>query len=156
MPTPRNVAASALFAIALLCVTTVRAQPVVPSPQMVEARRELDAFRSDLKRAAETRDIARLRLLIADTFTHTHPSGKIDDKDAKIIALLAREPGIESALMVDASVRVHGPEMAILTARSPMLNRDENKPYDYRWIQVFTKVSGQWQLAASQVTLVQP
>ena len=46
--------------------------------------------------------------------------------------------------------------MAILTARSPILNRDENKTYDYRWIQVFTKVSGQWQLAASQATLVQP
>jgi hypothetical protein len=129
---------------------------VVPSPQIAEVSRELDAFRSQLKQAAETGDIARLRLLIADTFTHTHPSGRISDKQTKIIALLAKEPGIENALMVDVSVRVHGPDMAILTARSPILNRDENKAYDFRWIQVFTKVSGQWQLAASQATVVQP
>ncbi len=58
--------------------------------------------------------------------------------------------------MLDASVRIHGPDMAILTARSPIPSRDEARHYDFRWIQVFTKVSGQWQLAASQVTQVQP
>jgi hypothetical protein len=151
----RNVAAS-LLAVALFRAGSAQSQPVTPSPADAEVRRELDAFRSDLKRAAEARDIAKLRVLITDTFTHTHASGRIDDRDAHIISLVARDPGIEDALMIDPSVRIHGPDMAILTARSPILNRDENKHYDFRWIQVFTRVSGQWQLAASQVTLVQP
>ena len=155
MPTRRNVAAS-LLAIGLFQAGGARSQPVTASPALAEVRRELDAFRSDLKRAAESRDIAKLRVLIADTFTHTHASGRIDDKDAHIISLVARDPGIEDALMIDASLRSHGPDMAILTARSPILNRGEAKHYDFRWIQVFTKVSGQWQLAASQATLVQP
>ena len=55
----------------------------------------------------------------------------------------AQDPGIEDALMLDASVRIHGPDMAILTARSPILNRDANKHHDFRWIPLFTKVSGQ-------------
>ncbi len=145
-----------MLAIGLLWAGDARAQPVTASPALAEVRTELDGFRSDLKRAAETRDIAKLRALIADTFTHTHASGKIDDKEAHIVALLARHPGIETGLMMDASVRLHGPDMAILTARSPILNPDDSKHYDFRWIQVFTRVSGHWQLAASQATRVEP
>jgi hypothetical protein len=155
MSTRRNVAAS-MLAVGLLRAGGARAQPVTPSPALAEVSRGLDAFRSDLKRAAETRNIAKLRTLIADTFTHTHASGKIDDKEAYIVALLARHPGIETGLMTDASVRVHGPDMAILTARSPILNPDDSKYYDFRWIQVFARDSGQWQLAASQATRVEP
>jgi hypothetical protein len=154
MSTRRNVAAS-MLAIGMLWMGDARAQPVTPSPALAEVSRELDTFRSELKRAAETRNIAKLRALIADTFTHTHASGKIDDKEAHIVALLARHPGIENGLMTDASVRLHGPDMTILTARSPILNPDDSKYYDFRWIQVFTKVSGHWQLAASQATRVE-
>lgn len=145
-----------MLAIGLFWAGVARAQPVTASPALAEVRTELDAFRSELKRAAETRDIAKLRTLIADTFTHTHASGKIDDKEGHIVALLARHPGIETGLMTDASVRLHGPDMAILTARSPILNPDDGKHYDFRWIQVFTKVSGHWQLVASQATRVEP
>jgi hypothetical protein len=154
MPTRRNVAAS--LALVLACAGGANAQPVVPSPELAEARRELETFRTELKRAAERRDIARLRGLFADTFTHTHASGRIEDKAAHIISLAAREPSIESGLVLDPVVNLHGPDTAILTARTPMLNRDDSKHYDFRWIQVFTKVSGQWQLAASQATMVQP
>jgi hypothetical protein len=155
MPTRRNVAAI-LLALSCLGATASLAQPALPSPELAEVRRELDAFRSELKRAADARDIARLRVLIADGFTHTRASGRIDDKEARIIALLAREPGIENSLVVDANLRLHGPESAILTARSPILNRDENKTYDFRWMQVFTRISGHWQLAASQETRLEP
>src|SRR5262245_47049787 len=151
MATGRNLAA-AIMAIGLMQATGAVAQPVVPQPLVAEVSRELETFRSELKRAAENRDIARLRALIADTYTHTHASGQVETKEARMISLMARYPGIESGLVLDASVRVHGPDMAILTARSPILNRDENKAYDFRWIQVFTRVSGQWQLAASQET----
>lgn len=154
MPNRRNVAA-ALALLASALSSAARGQPVVPPADLAAVGRELEAFRADLKRAAETRDIPRLRVLIADTFNHTRASGRVDDKEARIIALLAREPGIETGLVLDASVRPHGPDMVILTARSPILNRDENKAYDFRWMQVFTKVSGHWQLAASQETRIE-
>ena len=154
MRTRRNVTA-ALLALGVSGIDVALAQPVVPQSALADVRRELDAFRSELKRAAETRDIGRLRVLIADTFTHVRASGRIDDREGRIIALLAREPGIESALVVDPSVRLHGADMAILAGRSPILNRDENKTYDFHWMQVFTRVSGHWQLAASQETRVE-
>lgn len=151
----RNVAA-AVLAVTLTYASGATAQPVVPPPAMAEVRRELDAFRTELKRAAEMRDIGKLRTLIADTFTHTHASGRTEDKAARIISLATREPAIENGLVLDATVNLHGPDTAILTARTPLLNRDDSKNYDFRWIQVFTRVSGQWQLAASQATMVQP
>jgi hypothetical protein len=155
MPTRRNIAA-ALLAAGLLCAAAARAQPVASSPNLSVVRRELDVFRSDLNRAAEAGDIARLRALIADTFTHTRVSGKIDDKETRIIALLAREPAIENGLVLDEWLTMRGSDTAILTARSPLLNRDENRTYDVRWMQTFTKISGRWKLASSQETGVEP
>jgi hypothetical protein len=154
MPTRRNVAAA--LALAFVCTGNAGAQPAVPSPALAEVRRELDAFRTELKRAAEQRDIARLRAMFADTFTHTHVSGRVEDKAAHIISLVAREPSIESGLVLDPVVNLYGSDTAILTARTPFLNRDDSKNYDFRWMQVFTRMSGQWQLAASQATMVQP
>ena len=154
MPTRRNIAA-ALLAYGLLCAVG-HAQPVAPAPDLNAVRRELDAFRNDLKRATDAGDIARLRSLIADTFTHKRASGRIDDKEGRIIMLLTREPTIETGLVLDDWLSLRGLDTAILTARSPLLNRDENRTYDFRWMQVFTKISGQWQLAASQATVVQP
>jgi Domain of unknown function (DUF4440) len=155
MPTRRNVAA-ALLAVGLLSIAAAHAQPVAPSLDLNVVRRELDAFRTDLKRAAETRDIARLRSLIADTFTYTRASGRTDDKEARIIALLAQEPAIETGLVLDDWLSVRGLDTAILTARSPLLNRDENKTYDVLWMQVFTKIGGRWRLTATQESRVEP
>jgi hypothetical protein len=154
MPIRRNVAA-ALLALGLLGAAVAHAQPVAPAPDLNAARRELDTFRNDLKRAAEIGDIARLRALIADTFTHTRASGKIDDKETRIITLLAREPAIETGLVLDDWLSVRGAE-AVLTARSPLLNRDENRTYDVRWMQVFTKIAGRWRLASSRETGLEP
>jgi hypothetical protein len=154
MPTRRNVAAS--LAVALACAGSASAQPVVPSAALAEVRGELEAFRTELKRAAEMRDIGKLRALFTDTFTHTHASGRVEDKAAHIISLAAREPAIEVGLVLDPVINLHGPDTAILTARTPLLNRDDSKHYDFRWMQVFTRASGRWQLAASQVTMVRP
>jgi hypothetical protein len=154
MPTRRNIAA-ALLAYGLLCAAA-RAQPAAPAPDLNVVHRELDAFRNDLKRAAEAGDIARLRLLIADTFTHTRASGRIDDKEARIITLLTREPAIENGLVLDEWLSLRGADTAILTAHSPLLNRDENRTYKVSWMQVFTKISGRWRLTASQETRLEP
>jgi hypothetical protein len=154
MPTRRNVA-GALLALGLLGAAA-HAQPVVRAPTLADVQRELDAFRNELRRAAETRDIARLRGLIADTFTHTRVSGKIDDKETRIIVLLAREPTIETGLVLDDWLSLRGADMAILTARSPLVNPDENRTYDVRWMQTFTKVAGRWRLASSQETGAEP
>ncbi len=56
------------------------------------------------------------------------------------------------ASVTELSFRVFGSDMVILTGRSPILNVKENRDYDFRWVQVYTRASGDWQLAVSQAT----
>lgn len=117
-----------------------------------DIERQLAAFRAALKDAIAAKDVARLRALYADGYTHTHGSGKMDGKDARIVSLLAGDPVIETAPVAELSIRVHGPDTAVMTGRSPVLNTQENRTYEFRWLQVYTRASGEWQLAASQAT----
>lgn len=144
---------------ALVAFAAAAASPALAHPhhelddeRRADVERQLQAFRNDLKSAIAAKDVARLKDMYAESFTHTHGSGKVDGRDARIVSLLAGEPVIETASAAEATVRVHGPDMAIVSGRSPILNVNEGKSYDFRWIQVMTRADGQWRLAASQAT----
>ena len=117
-----------------------------------DIERQIMAFRAALKDAVAAKDVAKLRAMYADGFTHTHGSGKTDGKDARIVALLASEPAIETAPASELSIRVHGPDTVVMTGRSPILNRQDGRSHDFRWLQVYARIGGEWQLAASQAT----
>ncbi len=135
--------------------TAALAHSPVTMKDVHEVTKQLMKFRDDMKAAVDAKDVHKLRAMYAETFTHTHGSGKVDGKDARIVSLLAKEPVIEDAPMSEVLVRLHG-DTAILTAKSPILNVKENKTYDFRWIQVFIRHDGAWQLAASQATRLPP
>ena len=113
---------------------------------------EIMRFRQEVIDAVKAKDAARLRELYADGFTHTHGSGKMDGKDARIVALLAGDPTIEMAPADELSIRSFGAESAVVTGRSPILNRQENRDHLFRWLSVYVKRDGRWRLAASQAT----
>lgn len=58
---------------------------------------------------------------------------------------------IEDVPVTEMLVRVHG-DTAILSSRNPILNKAENTPYDFRWIQIYGRENGAWKLAASHAT----
>jgi len=115
---------------------------------------EVEAFREFVARAIEKRDVSALRRLYADSFTHTHGSGRIDGKDTRIVSVLAGDPVIEMAPVEELLYRVFGDHTIIVTGKSPILNKAENRTYSFRWIAVYVKVNGDWRLAASQATRV--
>ncbi len=90
--------------------------------------------------------------MYAESFTHTHGSGKVDGRDARIVSLLTGDPTIEMASASELSLRVHGPDMVVLTGKSPIRNTRENRDSDFRWVQVYSRASGEWQLVVSQAT----
>ena len=116
-----------------------------------QVEQELKAFRVTMKAAMEAKDAVKLKGMYTDTYSHTHGSGKVDGRDARIVSLLTGDPVIEDAPVTEMVVRVHG-DTAILSGRSPILNKAENKHYDFRWIQVYVREDGAWKLAASQAT----
>ncbi len=145
----RRALTTALLAVPL--ASPALAHSPVTMKDVHEVTKQLMQFRDEMKAAVEAKDVHKLRAMYAETFTHTHGSGKVDGKDARIVSLLAKEPVIEDVPMSEVSVRLHG-DTAILAAKSPILNVKENRHYDFRWMQVFVRVDGKWQLAASQAT----
>ena len=115
------------------------------------------AARENIRSAVAARDAAKLRALYAADFTHTHTSGKVDGRDARIVSLLAGEPTIELARVEEVTIRVLHADTAVLTGRSPIQRSDgAGGTRDVRWIQVYVRSDGEWKLAASQATGLTP
>jgi uncharacterized protein (TIGR02246 family) len=127
-----------------------------PTVEELAIGREVLDVRERLRAAVAAKDAKALLGLFTDDFTHTHGSAKIDNRDARIVALLAGEPTIELAPLDDLVIRVHGGATAVVSARSPIRNTIDGKTYDFRWLQVFVKRDGGWKLAVSQATRVPP
>jgi len=124
-------------------------------PDPAEAKhfiQEVTDFRARLAKAVLAKDFAAMRPLYADSFTHTHGSGKIDNKDARLVAAMAGEPLIEATPAADLVFRVFTGPTVIVTGKSPILNVKEQKTYDFRWVCVYVTAKDGWQLAASQAT----
>lgn len=146
----------ALLSAALLAVPAalVHAHPHGPEAAAGSAalRAAVLEFREALAAAIAARDVATLRAMYAESFTHTHGSGRMDGRDARIVSVVAGDPVIEVAPVEELSVRTFGEHTAIVTGRSPILNRAENRTYEFRWIAVYVRHAGVIQLAASQAT----
>ena len=124
-------------------------------PDSAEAQsliEEIKVFRDRLAKAVTAKDFATLRALYADAYTHTHGSGKIDNKDARLVAAMAGEPMIENAPASELSFRVFAGPTVIVTGRSPILNVKEQKTYGFHWVCVYVTGIDGWLLAVSQAT----
>jgi ketosteroid isomerase-like protein len=143
--------------VTILVGFTATAVPAHPPgrPPTVEdlaiGRAVLDV-QANIRAAVVAKDVAALLALFTDDFTHTHGSAKIDNRDARVVALLAGEPTIEMAPLDDLMIRVHGGATAIVSGRSPVRSIADGKTYEFRWTQVYVNVSGAWKLAVSQAT----
>ena len=113
---------------------------------------EVIDFRKAVARAIEKKDAAALRKIYANSFVHTHGSGKVDGKDARIVAVLAGDPVIETAPVTDLVVRVPGGWTAVATGLSPIRSLADGKTYQFRWTAVYVRIGESWQIAASQAT----
>jgi hypothetical protein len=124
-------------------------------PDSAEAQsliEEIKAFREKVAKAVTAKDFQTLRAVYADAFTHTHGSGKVDNKDARLVSAMAGEPMIENAPSTDLGYRVFAGPTVIVTGKSPIVNAKEQKTYDFRWLAVYVTGKDGWLLAVSQAT----
>jgi ketosteroid isomerase-like protein len=142
----------AIVAAAMLLVSVALAHSPDSPGAASPAELEVLAAREAIRAAVAAKDAAALRALYTEDFTHTHGSGKVDGRDTRIVSLLVAEPTIEMAPADELRVRIHANATAIVTGRSPILNRAENRTYDFRWVQVFVRDGERWRLAVSQAT----
>jgi uncharacterized protein (TIGR02246 family) len=148
-----------LLPAALLLPGIVLAHPheMLTRERQGAIEQQVMAVREGIRAAVAARDAAKLRTLYAVDFTHTHASGKVDGRDARIVALLAGEPTVELARVEELTIRVLHADTAILTGRSPIQRSDGGGgTRDVRWMQVYVRVDGDWKVAASQATGLSP
>ncbi|MBY0322494.1 MAG: nuclear transport factor 2 family protein [Reyranella sp.] len=113
---------------------------------------EIKVVRDKLAKAVTAKDARTLRSIYADAFTHTHESGKMDDKEARIASALAGEPMIENAPATDLSYRVFAGPTAIVTGKTTLPNAGDPSRRDVRWVAVYVTGRDGWLLAVSQAT----
>lgn len=132
-----------------------------PHEQLAQERlgqieQQVMAARARIRDAAQARDAVALKALYSPGFTHTHGSGKVDGRDARIVSLLSGEPTVELAPVDELTIRIPNADTAIVAGTSPIPNAAENRSYDVRWLQVYVRAGGEWQLAVSQATRLGP
>jgi ketosteroid isomerase-like protein len=148
----------ALASLALVACLAVPSTAPAHPPSILSDREEkataeeVKEFRKAVAGAIERKDAAALRRMYADSFVHTHGSGKVDGKDARIVAALAGDPVIETAPATDLVIRVPGGWTAIATGLSPIRSLADGKTYNFRWTAVYVRIGEGWQIAASQAT----
>ena len=145
---------SLIAALPLLAAFPALAHPP-RQPDNAEAQsiiEEIKTFREKIAKAVTDKDFPTLRAVYADTFSHTHGSGKLDNKDARLVSAMAGEPMIENAPAAEISYRVFAGPTVIVTGKSPILNVREQKTYDFRWVCVYVTGKDGWLLATSQAT----
>ena len=145
--------------LALVLAMPASAALAHPHEQLTAERadhieQQVMAFRVGLQAAARERDVGKLRHMLAPSFTHTHTTGQVDSRDARLISILAGDPVIELAAVDELSIRVLNPDAAVVTGRSPIRSISENRVVQVRWMQMMARVNGEWMLAASQATRV--
>ena len=146
----RFLVAALPLAIALPAFAHPPRQP--DSAEAASLIEEIKRFRARLAKAVTDKDFATLRALYADAFSHTHGSGKLDNKDARLVSAMGGEPMIENAPATDLSFRVFAGPTVIVTGRSPILNVKEQRTYDFQWVCVYVTGKDGWLLAVSQAT----
>ena len=98
-------------------------------------------------------DVEELKTLLADELTYTHTSGQVETK-AEFLATL--ESGVLRYVSIEpeeVQIRVYG-EAAVVTGRSNMRVRvrDRGLAFPIRFVEVYTKRGGRWQLVTWQST----
>ena len=147
----RMLRAMLICALALCSAIAVAHSPDSPGAAS-PAELEILAVREAIRAAVKAKDAAALRRIYTDDFTHTHGSGKVDGKDARIVSALAGDPVIETAPVTDLVIRVPGGWTAIATGLSPIRSVADGKTYNFRWTVTYVRIGEGWQIAASQAT----
>lgn len=133
-------------------LASAQAHPSSPAVDDAKARAEVTAYYGQVRQAVAQRDAAALRALYSDRFTHTHGSGKVDGRDARVVSLLADDPTVEMRTDHELVVDTYDGDVAIVRGKGPVLNVKENQLYQFRWVQVLLKRDGRWEMAVSQAT----
>ncbi|HEU4433590.1 MAG TPA: nuclear transport factor 2 family protein [Pyrinomonadaceae bacterium] len=123
----------------------------------------LKKMEADWANAYKTKDAATTRRILADDVTLTYPDGSIGTKNDEIQMTETGAFSADSWDVLDTKVTVLDADAAFMTGRTVVKNGKLKDPKsgqmvnitgEYRFLDVYAKRNGNWQIVASQVTKV--
>lgn len=148
----------ALLAVAVASIVLPIAPALAHPPAILSEKaqklvaEEVAAFRKELAAAIKAKNVTRLKRMYAPTFVHTHGSGKLDGKDARIKSILDGHPVIEDAPVTELVIRIPSDWVGVVTGLSPIKSQVDGKTYAFRWTTVYVREGMSWNVAASHAT----
>jgi len=142
---------------------TATASPPKPTvdPKAVEA--ELIKMEQDWAAAAESHNAEAVKRIVADDAVLVYPDGNTGTKAAEVQAIESGAITADEWQLLEPKATLINPDTAYLTGRSVLKNgkyKDPNakRPIDisgeYRFLNVYAKRDGKWQVVASQATKI--
>lgn len=146
-------------------LTTNRA-PTPPGETVSSAsiEAELKKIEEDWPKAYKAKDAATVRRILADDIVLTYPDGSTGTKNEEVQLTETGAVTYDSWEMFDGRVNLLNADTALMTGRSVVKNGKLKDPKsgqtidisgEYRYLDVYAKRNGRWQVVASQVTKIQ-
>lgn len=137
---------STAIAIAFIALIAISA-----FAQDTKTENEIKGLRAEIVAAIKEKNKKFLDSRLADGFTHTHASGKIDDKQARIAMLVSDSQTIDALDPESISIRAFGTGLAVAQGRT---KTKEASPKTYQWTVVYQKANGVWSIVLSHASPV--
>jgi hypothetical protein len=112
--------------------------------------REIIEFRANIRNAVKAKDAESLKRHFAEGFTHTHASGKVDDKKERVDFFIKGEPTVEDVEPDEIRVIVFDKNLASAVGKTTLLFGAEKRAF--QWTGVFFKRKGRWQVVTTHAT----
>jgi uncharacterized protein (TIGR02246 family) len=120
------------------------------------ARAEIDKAQAEYRAALFDSDITKLAKIWTDDYTFTNGRGMFLSKGDRLnnIKTGATELASIKEKETDRAVRFYGNDTAIITGKVILKAKysGHSSTGDYRYINVWVKRAGRWQMAANQIT----
>ena len=135
----------------LLLAGTAFADAGIPQS---DARAAIDKARAEYRAALLDSDVAKLAKIWTDDYTFTNGRGMFLSKDDRLKNIKTGATELKSINETGREVQFYGEDTAIVTGRVTLEAKysGQGGSGDYRYINVWVKRGGRWQMAANQIT----
>ena len=126
------------------------------SPSTTGAEQEIRDLERKFEQAVLKGDVAFFERVLAKNFLHTTQTGKMRDREQWLANHKAGQSNYDALNVDQLTVHIYG-DSAVVTAVIKPTGRDsQGKPIEgqYRYLRVWSKQSGAWQVVAFQSTRV--
>ncbi|MGQ0540498.1 MAG: nuclear transport factor 2 family protein [Blastocatellia bacterium] len=136
----------------ILCLSTITILGLTIFGQTSNAKieREVIEFRAKIREAVKANDRKSLEQFLAEGFTHTHASGKVDGKRERVDFFIKGEPTIEDVEPDEIRVIVHDKNLATAVGKTSLMFGSEKRTF--QWSGVFYRRKGKWQAVTTHAT----